>query len=52
MGRGDKRTEKGKRTRGSYGKSRDKSKLKARAIAAKAAPKKETPAEAAPEATA
>lgn len=35
MGRGDKRTEKGKRTRGSFGKSRDKSKLKARAIAAK-----------------
>ncbi len=39
MGRGDKRTEKGKRTRGSFGKSRDKSKLKARAKAAKAAPK-------------
>lgn len=31
MGRGDKRTAKGKRTRGSYGKSRDKDQLKARA---------------------
>ncbi|MHC5083848.1 MAG: 30S ribosomal protein THX [Planctomycetota bacterium] len=31
MGRGDKRTEKGKRTRGSYGKSRVKAQLKARA---------------------
>ena len=47
MGRGDKRTEKGKRARGSFGNSRSKSGLKARAIAAKAAPKKEeTPAEA------
>ena len=48
MGRGDKRTEKGKRARGSFGKSRDKSALKARAIAAKATPKKEEekPAEA------
>jgi ribosomal small subunit protein bTHX len=44
MGRGDKRTEKGKRTRGSFGKSRSKSGLKARAIAAKAAPKKEAAA--------
>ncbi|MBC8378766.1 MAG: 30S ribosomal protein THX [Planctomycetes bacterium] len=52
MGRGDKRTEKGKRTRGSFGKCRDKSKLKARAIAAKAPPKKDASAEAAPEATA
>lgn len=41
MGRGDKRTEKGKRTRGSYGKARNKTTLKARARAAKAAPKKE-----------
>ena len=39
MGRGDKRTEKGKRTRGSFGKSRDRSKLKARAINAKATKK-------------
>ncbi|MHC4883294.1 MAG: 30S ribosomal protein THX [Planctomycetota bacterium] len=41
MGRGDKRTEKGKRARGSFGNARNKSGLKARAIAAKAAPKKE-----------
>jgi ribosomal small subunit protein bTHX len=48
MGRGDKRTEKGKRTRGSFGKSRDRSKLKARARAAKAPyqPTEEKPAEA------
>ena len=47
MGRGDKRTEKGKRARGAYGKSRNKTALKARAKTAKAAPKKEeTPAEA------
>jgi ribosomal small subunit protein bTHX len=47
MGRGDKRTEKGKRTRGSYGKTRSKTTLKARAKAAKAAPKKDDkPAEA------
>ena len=39
MGRGDKRTAKGKRTRGSYGISRDKDKLKARAKAAAAKPK-------------
>ena len=50
MGRGDKRTEKGKRARGSFGKSRNKSALKTRAKAAKAAPPKkeeEKPAEAA-----
>ena len=41
MGRGDKRTEKGKRTRGSFGNARSRDQLKARAIAAKAAPKKE-----------
>jgi ribosomal small subunit protein bTHX len=47
MGRGDKRTAKGKRTRGSFGNSRDRDKLKARAKAA-AAPKKEAkPAESA-----
>jgi ribosomal small subunit protein bTHX len=51
MGRGDKRTEKGKRTRGSYGKSRNKAALKTRARAAKAAPKKEA-AKPAEEATA
>ncbi|MHC4835092.1 MAG: 30S ribosomal protein THX [Planctomycetota bacterium] len=46
MGRGDKRTEKGKRARGSFGKARNKSGLKARAATAKAGPKKEeTPAE-------
>ncbi|RKY14334.1 MAG: 30S ribosomal protein THX [Planctomycetota bacterium] len=55
MGRGDKRTEKGKRARGSFGNVRSKSGLKARAIAAKAAPKtEEKPAETTetPEATA
>ncbi len=58
MGRGDKRTEKGKRARGSFGNARSKSGLKARAIAAKVAPKtEEKPAETteateAPEATA
>lgn len=31
MGRGDKRTAKGKRTRGSFGNTRDREKLKARA---------------------
>ena len=41
MGRGDKRTEKGKRARGSFGKSRNRNGLKARAIAAKASPKKQ-----------
>lgn len=41
MGRGDKRTAKGKRCRGSFGNSRDKSQLKARAKAAKAKPKQE-----------
>ena len=41
MGRGDKRTEKGKRARRSFGNARSKSGLKARAIAAKAAPKTE-----------
>ena len=41
MGRGDKRTEKGKRCRGSFGKSRDKDQLKARAKAAKAKPKEQ-----------
>ena len=41
MGRGDKRTEKGKRARGSFGKARDRDKLKERAKAAKAGPKKE-----------
>lgn len=47
MGRGDKRTEKGKRARGSFGNIRNKSALKARATAAKAAPKtEEKPAEA------
>ena len=40
MGRGDKRTEKGKRTRGSFGKSRNKNLLKARSRTA-AKPKKE-----------
>jgi ribosomal small subunit protein bTHX len=46
MGRGDKRTEKGKRTRGSYGKSRSKATLKARARTAAAGPKKvDKPAE-------
>jgi len=46
MGRGDKRTEKGKRTRGSFGNTRSKDKLKARARVAKAAPKtEEKPAE-------
>ena len=55
MGRGDKRTEKGKRARGSFGNARNKSGLKARAAAAKAAPKtEEKPAETteAPETTA
>ncbi len=52
MGRGDKRSEKGKRARGSFGKARDKSKLKARAIAAKTPPKKEKSPEAAPDTTA
>ena len=48
MGRGDKRTEKGKRSSGSFGKSRDRDKLKQRARTAKAAPKKEEkPAESA-----
>lgn len=41
MGRGDKRTEKGKRARGSFGNARNKSGLKARAMAAKAGSKKE-----------
>ena len=41
MGRGDKRTEKGKRARGSFGNARSREQLKARAITAKAAPKKE-----------
>ena len=41
MGRGDKRTAKGKRARGSFGNARNRDKLKARAEAAKAAPKKE-----------
>jgi ribosomal small subunit protein bTHX len=41
MGRGDKRTEKGKRARGSFGNARNKSGLKARAVAAKVSPKKE-----------
>ena len=47
MGRGDKRTEKGKRTRGSFGISRDRDKLKARAKTAAAKPKakEEKPAE-------
>lgn len=40
MGRGDKRTEKGKRARGSFGKNRNRDALKARARAAKAAPPK------------
>ena len=53
MGRGDKRTEKGKRSRGSYGKSRNKAALKTRAKAAKTAPeKKEQPKEKHPETTA
>ena len=52
MGRGDKRTEKGKRARGSFGNIRSKSGLKARAIAAKAAPKKEEKPAETPEATA
>jgi len=53
MGRGDKRTERGKRARGSFGNARSKSGLKARAIAAKATPKtEEKPAEAANEASA
>ena len=48
MGRGDKRTAKGKRTRGSFGNSRDRGKLKARAKTAAAKPKakEEKPAEA------
>lgn len=41
MGRGDKRTEKGKRARGSFGKARSRDQLKARAVIAKAGPKKE-----------
>jgi len=46
MGRGDKRTAKGKRARGSFGNSRDRDKLKERAKIAKAAPKaEEKPAE-------
>lgn len=45
MGRGDKRTERGKRTRGSYGNARSKTQLKTRARAAAAKPKtEETPA--------
>jgi len=52
MGRGDKRTEKGKRTRGSFGKSRDRDALKARAKAAKAAPAKNKEQEAPKEAPA
>jgi len=40
MGRGDMRTAKGKRTRGSYGITRNKKKLKSKARAA-AKPKKE-----------
>ncbi|MEN8127378.1 MAG: 30S ribosomal protein THX [Planctomycetota bacterium] len=48
MGRGDKRTEKGKRARGSFGNARNKSGLKARAKAAATKPKakEDTPAEA------
>ena len=41
MGRGDKRTAKGKRARGSFGNSRNKKDLKTRALTAKAGPKKE-----------
>ena len=52
MGRGDKRTERGKRARGSFGNARSKSGLKARAIAAKAAPKTEEKAAKANETTA
>jgi len=47
MGRGDKRTAKGKRTRGSYGISRDKDKLKARAKKAATKPKAKEAASAA-----
>ena len=52
MGRGDKRTAKGKRARGSFGNARNRDKLKARADAAKAAPKKEEQAAATTEASA
>ncbi len=52
MGRGDKRTERGKRARGSFGNARSKNGLKARAIAAKAAPKTEEKTAEANEATA
>ena len=41
MGRGDKRTAKGKRARGSFGNARNRDKLKARAEAAKSGPKNE-----------
>ncbi|MCI0499657.1 MAG: 30S ribosomal protein THX [Planctomycetales bacterium] len=46
MGRGDKKTAKGKRCQGSYGKSRNKSKIKARVKASarpKAAPAAQEP---------
>jgi len=46
MGRGDKRTAKGKRTRGSYGNTRDRDQLKARARKAGLPKKAEKPAEA------
>lgn len=46
MGRGDKRTAKGKRTRGSFGNSRDREQLKARARKAGMPKKAEKPAEA------
>ena len=52
MGRGDKRTEKGKRARGSFGNARSKSALKARAKAAAAGPKKEEKSAEATEASA
>lgn len=45
MGRGDKRTAKGKRTRGSFGNSRDREAMKARARNAGKAKKADKPAE-------
>ena len=48
MGRGDKRTERGKRARGSFGNARNKSQLKARARTAAAKPKAEAAAAPAP----
>ncbi|HOK95735.1 MAG TPA: 30S ribosomal protein THX [Anaerohalosphaeraceae bacterium] len=52
MGRGDKRTAKGKRCRGSYGKSRSREKIKARVKAALRPKAAQAPAAPAPDAAA